>query len=164
VALVVGLALPSFLAPAANRSVNSLPVFGGVVGALSGSVPGVAAGELDAGVGDGDGDGDGGSAVGTAGGTGTGTGAGVPPPLAATSPIPITAIPTKTATTITRLRFGRKSRLSIDAVAGNDAGKGGTDDGSEGTKFGGNGASDCCGMRPGGAGAVGADDEVKGTP
>ena len=41
---------------------------------------------------------------------------------------------------------------------------GGTDDGSEGIVFGGSGASDCCGITPGGAGAVGADDEAAGQP
>jgi hypothetical protein len=77
--------------------------------------------------------------------------------------MPITTMPIRTATTMVRLCFGRKSRLSIDAVAGNDAGKGaGIDDGSEGAKFGGSGARDCCGIAPGGAGAVGADDEVRG--
>lgn len=111
------------------------------------------------------GDGVGASAVGTAGGTGTGTGAGAPPPLAATMPIPITAIPITTATRTVLLCFGRKSRLSIDALAGNDAGKGaGTEEGSEGAKFGGSGARDCCGMTPGGAGAVGADEEATGRP
>ena len=147
---------------------NSLPVFGGAVGALSGSVPGLAAGEfdVDGGVGDGVAERVGGSAVGTAGGTGTGTGAGAPPPLAATIPIPITtATPSRIATTTVLLCFGRKSRFSIDALAGKAAGKGaGIEDGSEGTRFGGRGARDCCGMTPGGAGAVGADDAARGNP
>ncbi len=149
VGAALGAGLPSsFLAPAANRSVNSLPVRGGApgspgeAGGLSGSA---LMGDVVVVVGALVGVGPAGSAVGVIVGTGTGFGE---------SPLEATAIAAITATTMTPSatyrpfpRFGRNSRSSIGAVAGNESGSA--------TARGCPGEIDCPGMVPGGAGAVG---------